>query len=628
MPAMGELSTFQSEAASSFEVVEAALDALPIPAFLKSESGRYLFVNHMFATQTGRPKDYFIGKQNRDFTAMLEAEELDLEDQRVFRGERVVAARTVQLADREFSYVVTKECLPDTRYGKVLLGCLHDGNAQNRIQAELAHERDFISAVLQASGALVVVLDTEARIVQCNRAAENVTGYSGTELKGKIFWDVLLPAERRAASQVRFKTLFTTRQPSFFECEWFTKSGETRRISFSNTLLLADDGEIRNIIATGIDVTERHSAQQALLKSEIQFRSTWEASREPMFLGDEQGNILRVNHAFSRMLGFPGYNLEGREIASLFLPDDQATIRRWYNAHFTNAALVPSLAREFQFADGRSGTFEISLTVVRIPGQPAQILAVCHDVTMRKRMVERAEMLSAAKNEFLANMSHEIRTPLNGILGLTGLVLQTELESETREYLDLVKSSAESLLDLVNDVLDYSKYDIGKMSLCPTEFSLRKSLAEVLSPLALRAAAKGLQFTYNVEPDVPDLFIGDAQRLGQILTNVGGNAVKFTPSGNVEISVHQESSEPSGIELHFTISDTGIGIAGGRHTQIFEPFTQVDGSATRKYGGAGLGLSIASCLVELMGGRIWLESVLGKGSTFHFTVVLGQESFQ
>src|SRR5277367_6811615 len=163
MPAMGELSAFQSEIASSFDVVEAALDALPIPAFLKSESGHYLFVNQMLAAQTGRPKDYFIGKHSRDVTATLEAEELDLEDKRVFLGERVVAARTVHLAGREFSYVITKECLPDTGYGKVLLGCLHDGNAQMRIQAELAHERDFISAVLQASGALVVVLDTEAR---------------------------------------------------------------------------------------------------------------------------------------------------------------------------------------------------------------------------------------------------------------------------------------------------------------------------------------------------------------------------------------------------------------------------------------------------------------------------------
>jgi two-component system sensor histidine kinase/response regulator len=220
------------------------------------------------------------------------------------------------------------------------------------------------------------------------------------------------------------------------------------------------------------------------------------------------------------------------------------------------------------------------------------------------------------------------------------LALQTELRPDTREYLDLVKCSAESLLEMVNDVLDYSKYEAGKMVLCPEEFSLRQAIAEVLSPLAVRASRQGLNFRYSVEGDLPDRLIGDAQRLRQILMNLASNAVKFTPAGKVEVRVYGEPSE-SGIKFHFTVSDTGIGISDARHKQIFEPFTQVDGSASRKYGGTGLGLSIASGLVELMGGRIWLESELGQGSAFHFTVALevaqdhpvrlpglGQEAFQ
>jgi two-component system sensor histidine kinase/response regulator len=617
---MGDLSTVESERDSSYQAIEAALDVFPIPAFLKAESGRYLFANSTLANQAGRPKEYFVGKQNHDLTPSHEAAELDREDERVFRGERVVSQRTIHVEGREINYVVTKACLPGP-YGKVLLGCVHDVDAHNRMEAELSRERDFISAVLEASGALVVVFDTEARIVQVNRAAEQVTGYSNSELKGRVLWDVFVSPQGRAATQQRFQRLLVTGEPSFFENEWITKSGESRRISFSTTVLASENGEIRNVIGTGIDITEQHRAQQDLLKSEIQFRSIWEASREPMCLGDECGIILRVNHAFTRMLGFPSASLQGVDLASLFRIEDQPAVRRWYTEYF-DAAVEPCLQREFQFADGRSGTFEISLTVIRIPGQPAQMLAVCHDVTERKRMVERAEMLSAAKNEFLANMSHEIRTPLNGILGMTGLALQTQLGSDTREYLELVKYSAESLLELVNDVLDYSKYQAGKMVLCPGEFSLLKAIEGVLSPLAARAAAKALDFSYSVQPDLPDRLIGDAQRLRQILMNLADNAVKFTPAGKVEISVRGESVAAFGIQLHFTVFDTGIGIAKARHGQIFEPFTQVDGSNTRKYGGTGLGLSIASSLVQLMGGRIWLESELGQGSTFHFTVRL------
>src|SRR5580704_4915095 len=309
---MGDMST-----------VESTLDALPIPAFLKVESGRFIFVNNTLANQAGKPKEYFVGKQNRDLTSPAEAEEMDSEDARVFRGERAVSERTVHIEDREYKYVVTKECLEFAPYGKVLFGCVHDSSAQDRIQAELSRERDFISAVLQASGALVVVIDTDARIVQCNRACEQVTGYSSSELKGKVLWEAFVSPQRRAASQVRLQTLLSKRAPSFFENDWVTKSGELRRISFSTTVLVSDDGQVRsqvqNVIGTGIDITERYRAQQDLLKSEIQFRSTWEASREPMCLGDQSGAILRVNYAFTRMLGLPASALIGVNLASLFL---------------------------------------------------------------------------------------------------------------------------------------------------------------------------------------------------------------------------------------------------------------------------------------------------------------------
>ncbi len=620
---MADLETGETERVSNYRAVERVLETLPVPVYLKDEEGTILFVNSALTARTGRPREYFIGKKNRDMITAAESDALDHDDRRVFRGEKIVSERTVRFDNREVKFEVTKERLKDTPYGNVMVACVHDVSAQNRIQGELRKERDFISAVLQASGALVIVFDTEARIVECNRACERVTGYSSAELAGKVLWEVFIRPDARDRSRARFDTLLSTRAPSFFENEWITKSGESRRISFSNTVLLGDDGQVRNVIGTGIDITERYQVQQELLKSEIQFRSIWESSREPMCLSDDRGTILKVNDAFARMAGVPAAALEGVDIAGVFRSEERSEVRRCYAEHFASRDAHSCLERELHFAGGRSGTFDISLTVVEIPGQPAQLLSIYHDVTERKRMTERAEALSAAKSEFLAHMSHEIRTPLNGILGMTGLALGTELGSDSREYLELVKYSAESLRDMVNDVLDYSNYEAGKLTLVCTEFSLRRVLREVINPLIARASGKGLEFDYTIQPDLPDVVVGDHQRLRQILVNLAGNAIKFTSAGKVHVTVSGESIQDSRIKLHFSVTDTGIGIAPDRHQQIFEPFAQADSSSTRKYGGTGLGLSIASGLAELMGGRIWFTSEPGRGSAFHFNVALG-----
>ncbi|NIS60490.1 MAG: PAS domain S-box protein, partial [Proteobacteria bacterium] len=493
-----------------------------------------------------------------------------------------------------------------------------------------------------------VVYNMEGKTIFVNPAFEEIFGWSRDELLGKRI--DFVPPELEEETKIAIKEMLASgKDTMFFETKRLTKQGERLNVLLSTAPFHDREGHHVGNIVILRDITEQKRAEEALRNSEQRLAQIINFLPDPTWVVDNEGKVLAWNRAMEEISSKKAEDILGKgnyEYALPFYGERRPVlidlVREWnpdYQKKYISIKKEGGklISESFHPHLGDSGVY-ISASAGLLydaSGEVTGAIESIRDITELKETQEElhrarimADEANKAKGDFLANMTHEIRTPMNAVIGITHLVMKTELTPKQRDYLTKIQSSANTLLVILNDVLDFSKIEAGKLDMESTDFNLDDVLNNVANLTTVKAQEKeDLEVLFSTAQDVPRFLVGDALRLGQVLVNLADNAVKFTESGEMVVSTEQIKRKKDQVTLKFSVSDTGIGLTNEQMENLFQAFTQADTSTTRKYGGTGLGLTISKRLVDMMGGEIWVESELGQGSTFSFTAHfgLGQE---